>query len=222
MNRPPLARDDESGVRPGRTTVLEVLENDTDPDGDVLTIASDVRDRRGGRAARADRRRPRAAVHPGRRGRGHRLVPLRASTTAGRGRRGIRRTCGSCPSSENTAPTSMRSGAISVEQGQQLSYNVLADWNDPDGDDLYLVNASPTGGDSVRFEPRRLRHLRAQVGRARLEGGAVHGLRRADDGGRHADRRGEAHGHAESQSARPTSRRSSPARPSSSSRARRN
>ena len=39
VNRPPLARDDEAGVRPGRTTVLEVLENDTDPDGDVLTVA---------------------------------------------------------------------------------------------------------------------------------------------------------------------------------------
>ena len=57
------------------------------------------------------------------------------------------------PETENVAPTSMRSGAVSVEQGQQISYNVLADWNDPDGDDVYLVNASPTGGDSVRFSP---------------------------------------------------------------------
>jgi hypothetical protein len=40
VNRPPVARDDEAGVRPGRTTVLEVLENDTDPDGDVLTVSS--------------------------------------------------------------------------------------------------------------------------------------------------------------------------------------
>ncbi|BDZ63258.1 hypothetical protein GCM10025877_01960 [Agromyces mangrovi Wang et al. 2018] len=39
VNRPPTARDDELGVRPGRATILEVLENDTDPDGDVLTIA---------------------------------------------------------------------------------------------------------------------------------------------------------------------------------------
>ena len=36
-NRPPTARDDTFGVRPGRTTLLEILENDTDPDGDVLT-----------------------------------------------------------------------------------------------------------------------------------------------------------------------------------------
>ncbi|MEO8906559.1 MAG: Ig-like domain-containing protein, partial [Microbacteriaceae bacterium] len=37
-NRPPTAVDDNFGVRPGRTTVLPVLANDTDPDGDVLTI----------------------------------------------------------------------------------------------------------------------------------------------------------------------------------------
>jgi hypothetical protein len=34
----PQANDDEFGVRPGRTTVLPVLDNDSDPDGDVLTI----------------------------------------------------------------------------------------------------------------------------------------------------------------------------------------
>ncbi|MGH3703455.1 MAG: Ig-like domain-containing protein, partial [Agromyces sp.] len=39
-NRPPTARDDAFGVRPGRTTLLEVLENDTDPDGDVLTATN--------------------------------------------------------------------------------------------------------------------------------------------------------------------------------------
>jgi hypothetical protein len=35
-NRPPIATDDELGVRPGRTTILKLLDNDTDPDGDVL------------------------------------------------------------------------------------------------------------------------------------------------------------------------------------------
>ncbi|MFW8745589.1 Ig-like domain-containing protein, partial [Mesorhizobium japonicum] len=38
INRPPIARDDDYGVRPNRTTVLPVLDNDSDPDGDVLTI----------------------------------------------------------------------------------------------------------------------------------------------------------------------------------------
>src|SRR5690606_4823393 len=35
-NTPPLAEDDAFGVRPGRTTVLPILANDTDADGDVL------------------------------------------------------------------------------------------------------------------------------------------------------------------------------------------
>src|SRR5690606_35860743 len=37
-NRPPTAGDDEFGIRPGRTTILPVLDNDSDPDGDVLVI----------------------------------------------------------------------------------------------------------------------------------------------------------------------------------------
>src|SRR5699024_10658499 len=38
-NRPPIAQDDELGVRAGSTTVLEVLANDSDPDGDLLTVS---------------------------------------------------------------------------------------------------------------------------------------------------------------------------------------
>ena len=38
-NRPPSANDDSLGVRPGTTTLLQVLANDSDPDGDLLTVA---------------------------------------------------------------------------------------------------------------------------------------------------------------------------------------
>lgn len=152
QNRPPLARDDEYGVRPGRTTILEVLENDTDPDGDVLTVAStsDVSEASGqlelidgGRALQFSPAEDAAGS-----------VSFRYSVDDGRG--GVAEASVNVrivPESENTAPVSIRSGAVSVEQGQNISYNVLADWNDPDGDDLYLVNASPTGGDSVRSSP---------------------------------------------------------------------
>jgi large repetitive protein len=151
-NRPPLARDDDYGVRPGRTTILEVLENDTDPDGDVLTVAgtSEVAASQGkvelidgGRALQftpgegaAGTASFRYTVDDGRMGVSEAAVNVRIA-----------------PETENVAPTSIRSGAVSVEQGQQISYNVLADWADPDGDDVFLVNASPTGGDSVRFSP---------------------------------------------------------------------
>src|SRR5690606_28097454 len=35
---PPKAADDSFGVRPGRATLLDVLSNDMDPDGDVMTV----------------------------------------------------------------------------------------------------------------------------------------------------------------------------------------
>src|SRR5699024_5620563 len=38
-NRPPVANDDEFGVRPGKSVVLPVVRNDTDPDGDLLTVS---------------------------------------------------------------------------------------------------------------------------------------------------------------------------------------
>ncbi len=38
-NRPPETKPDAVGVRPGRTTILSVLDNDSDPDGDVLTAS---------------------------------------------------------------------------------------------------------------------------------------------------------------------------------------
>jgi hypothetical protein len=152
VNRPPLARDDTYGVRPGRTTVLEVLENDTDPDGDVLTISAtpEVAESQGrlelidgGRALQftpaegaAGTVSFRYGVDDGRKGASEASVNVRV-----------------VPETENSAPVALRSGAISVEQGQQISYNLLADWVDPDGDDVFLVNASPTSGDSVRFSP---------------------------------------------------------------------
>ncbi|MEJ1229640.1 MAG: Ig-like domain-containing protein [Galbitalea sp.] len=39
-NHPPIANDDVVGVRGTGTTALPVLQNDTDPDGDVLSVAS--------------------------------------------------------------------------------------------------------------------------------------------------------------------------------------
>ncbi|MEF3405370.1 Ig-like domain-containing protein [Agromyces sp. CCNWLW203] len=151
-NRPPTARDDELGVRPDRTTLLEVLENDTDPDGDVLTIGSvsEVAASLGrleviddGRALQftpaegaAGTVSFRYAVDDGRAGAAEAAVDVRI-----------------VPAAENAAPAASREAAVAVEQGQQIGYNVLADWTDPDGDDVFLVNASPTGGDAVQFSP---------------------------------------------------------------------
>ncbi|WP_022891779.1 Ig-like domain-containing protein [Agromyces subbeticus] len=151
-NRPPTARDDTFGVRPERTTLLEILENDTDPDGDVLTVTnvSEIAEESG-----------RLEVIDGGRALQFTPAPDAAGTvsfqyTADDGRLGVAQAHVDVtikPPLENTAPVALREGAISVEQGKSMGYNVLSDWLDPDGDDVFLVSASPTSGDSVRFAP---------------------------------------------------------------------
>ena len=152
INRPPVARDDDFGVRAGRTTIIPVLDNDTDPDGDVLTIPRhtevpesvgvlDVID--GGRALQftpalgASSASFRYTVDDGRSG-----GVAEASVTI--------RVVGE---DTDTAPAARRETLVSVETGGSIAYNVLADFVDPDGDDMYLVTASSTSSDIVRFTP---------------------------------------------------------------------
>lgn len=153
-NRKPTARPDKFGVREGRTTILPVLNNDTDPDGDVLVITnfSQISEKMG----RVD------AIDGGR---ALQFTPGAAKTgsaslryTVSDGRTGgVAETTVDIrivPADQNNAPEEMRSGAaVSVESGQTTSYNVLPDWLDPDGDDLFLSAAAPTSGDLVRFTP---------------------------------------------------------------------
>lgn len=152
VNRPPVARDDEYGVRAGRTTILAVLDNDTDPDGDVLTIPrhSDV---------------PAAVgivdVIDG--GRALQFTPALGATSASfrytidDGRSGgvaeASVTVRIVPDDTNTAPEAQRETLVSVESGGSITYNVLGDFRDPDGDDIYLADAAPASSDLVRFTP---------------------------------------------------------------------
>ncbi|QAV69890.1 fibronectin type III domain-containing protein [Salinibacterium sp. UTAS2018] len=151
-NRAPVAVDDEYGVRPGRTTVFTVLENDTDADGDVLVISG--YDRVAESTGRLD-------LIDGGRALQFTPVPefvgsIAFSYTIDDGREGVaqaRVTATVVPEGRNELPFSVREAGVSVEANQTVSYNVLADWKDPDGDDLSLVAASPKSGDLVRFTP---------------------------------------------------------------------
>ncbi|WP_353988141.1 Ig-like domain-containing protein [Ruicaihuangia caeni] len=149
QNRPPIAVDDDYGIRPGRTTILPVLDNDTDPDGDVLTITGigevpgsfGVIDAIDGARALQFTPAPdavggasfRYTVDDGRGGTAQAQVSMRI-----------------VPGELNAAPVAKRVTALKVEPGQSISHNVLADWVDPDGDDIYLASASPTSADIVR------------------------------------------------------------------------
>ncbi|CAN5368468.1 Ig-like domain-containing protein [soil metagenome] len=151
-NRPPTAQDDTFGVRPGRTTIFSVLDNDSDPDGDVLVIShyDEIAETTG-------------RLDPIDGGRALQFTPapgfvstISFNYTVDDGRDGTASANVSAkvvPTEINEAPYSVRLPGVSVEANQTITYNVLTDWRDPDGDDLYLVAASPQSGDLVRFTP---------------------------------------------------------------------
>lgn len=149
INTPPVATDDDLGVRPGRTTMLPVLDNDSDPDGDVLT--SRVLD--GGPSI--------GDVQSIDNGRGLQIaVPEDASGAASfsyevsDGRGGTDTASVSLavrPWDVNAAATQTRITTVAVESGGTVTYNVLPDWIDPDGDDVFLASVTPAEGDEADF-----------------------------------------------------------------------
>ncbi|MBD5786499.1 tandem-95 repeat protein [Cellulosimicrobium terreum] len=151
-NRAPKPEDDSFGVRPGRTTILPVLANDIDPDGDVLTamIAGDqpanaaVQQIMGGAALQA-------VVADDAEGVG----TFRYSVDDGRGgvaEAGV--TVRVSPWGENAAPEQSGDPVLKIAQGGTATIKVLPYFQDPDGDDLYLASATSTvKGDTVRSRP---------------------------------------------------------------------
>ena len=149
-NTPPVAEDDKLGVRPGGTTMLPVLDNDNDSDGDVLV------------ATLAGAQPSVGEVQPILNGAALQIMaPDDASGTAAftyqvdDGREGGTDTATVTATvydwDTNTAPKQKRKPKTSVESGGTLSYNVLQDWIDPEGDDLYLKSVVAADGDEVEF-----------------------------------------------------------------------
>ncbi|MFF1572406.1 Ig-like domain-containing protein [Leifsonia sp. NPDC058292] len=152
VNRPPTAVDDTYGVRPGRSTVLPVLTNDTDPDGDVLTITetSSVPSSQGTidlvQGGRAIQFTPNAELAG--------TISFRYTVDDGRGGTSSAQVNATLKQlDQNAAPESARTSTAQAEVGQSVAYNVLNDWSDPDGDDLSLVGAAATTEDDVQFKP---------------------------------------------------------------------
>ncbi len=148
QNTPPIAVDDDFGIRPGSTTVLTVLDNDTDADGDVLVAAVEKVPGFG----RIEQINNGAALQI--------TVDDDASGstsftyTADDGRGGTATATATVtvhPWDQNSPPVQKRTTPITVETGGTASYNVLPDWIDPDGDDIFLQNVTPDGGDEADF-----------------------------------------------------------------------
>ena len=149
QNTPPIAEDDEFGVRPGRTTMLPVLDNDTDADGDVLV------------ASLAQSQPALGDVQPVNNGGSLQIAVAEDATGGGsfeyqvddgRGGKATAMVQLSVHGWDtNAAPEQRRTTGIAVEEGGSVSYNVLPDWLDPDGDDIYLQNVVAAPGDEVDF-----------------------------------------------------------------------
>ncbi|UZN05354.1 Ig-like domain-containing protein [Cellulomonas sp. S1-8] len=151
QSSPPVAVDDEFGVRAGRTRVLPVIDNDSSSDCGILVISQvdalpadfgTVEQVRGGRALQVH-------VLAGATG----TAQLQYTVTDGRGVNApstatVRLTV----SDGDAAPVQVRTSSLTVETGGQLVHGVLADFQDADGDDLLLVGATadPSAG-TARF-----------------------------------------------------------------------
>jgi hypothetical protein len=148
-NRPPIATDDEQGVRAGRMAMVRVTENDSDADGDVLVASAvDVPDGGfavssvlGGAALQVTVPADATGAHTftylvddGRGGTDDALVTLMVR-----------------PPEENSPPVQQRISTLQVESGATVGYDALEGWRDPDGDDVFLMAVAPAGGDTVTY-----------------------------------------------------------------------
>jgi hypothetical protein len=155
-NRPPVANDDSVTVRAGRSTILPILDNDSDPDGDIITVvetpsAGDgvtLQLVRGGAGLQAVV----AANASGARsfsytitdGRGGYSQPAHVTLSIE----------SADQSAANQPPVLHNKDTVIVASGQQTQIRELLRWRDPDGDDMVLTSASVTqGDDEVSFTP---------------------------------------------------------------------
>ncbi|SDL21524.1 Ig-like domain-containing protein [Tessaracoccus oleiagri] len=155
-NRPPVAQDDQLTARKGRATILQVLDNDSDPDGDILTISA---------PAEIDG----ASLQIVRGGAGLQIT-IPPETTAGtltfsyeisdgefRDSASVTVTVADPDAAkQNKAPYPFElAQPMSVRLGGKFTKRVLLDWRDPEGDPLILEAAAlpPGAEDLVSFTP---------------------------------------------------------------------
>lgn len=149
---PPVAVDDVFGARPGRATILPVLLNDYDPNGDVLmtTEIGAVDESFGHVDVVREGQQVQITLAATAQG----SATFNYTITDGRG--------GSATASvrvdvrspeENSPPEQVRQSRTLVAQGGRTTVNVLGDFVDPDGDAFYLTAASVAAPDLVSYKP---------------------------------------------------------------------
>lgn len=153
QDQPPKAVDDTLGARPGRTTVLHVLDNDSDPSGNILAVASvTAPDNPAATLAIApDGQSVEIAMPPG-----SGDVHFKYTVDDGKGLNATASVTVNArgPNDEQTPQprTGFQPKVWTVAAGGTLSLPVLSDWRDFDGDPVVLASASATAG-SVTTTP---------------------------------------------------------------------
>lgn len=150
--QPPVAVDDAFGARPGRSTSLPVLLNDTDPNGDALVVSDfeEVDPEVGRLDVVGSGQRLQLTLAPGASG----SVAFAYTISDGRG--GVASatvTVEIRQPGENGAPVQVRASKTLVAEGGSVSSSVLGEWVDPDGDPVYLASATIAAPDRVAFRP---------------------------------------------------------------------
>lgn len=143
-NHQPEARDDDFGVRPGRSTTLPVTANDYDQDGDILTVTpvdhstlGRVTTVRSDRALQIDI--PDDAA-------GSFSIPYSAQDGRGMADSAVA-TVTVHPWSDNVAPIQNNVPSLTLSESASGSIDVLSGWSDPDGDPVVLVSVEGEGFD---------------------------------------------------------------------------
>ncbi|MET0577668.1 MAG: Ig-like domain-containing protein, partial [Ilumatobacteraceae bacterium] len=145
---PPAAADDELGARPGRSTLLPVLLNDYDANGDVLVV--DSVDGQLPPGARLDRVSSNQQLQLTLDDAASGVVSF--GYTVGDGRGGTAHanvTVTVREVDENSPPVQRRENRASVEQQGRVTTAVLGDWVDPDGDPFFLRSATVAEPDTL-------------------------------------------------------------------------
>lgn len=149
-NHKPTANPDQYGVRAGSTAILPVLENDTDPDGDLLAASLQgqtpataiVQTVQGGAALQ---------VAVGENAVGDVSFTYLVDDGREDGTAEAKVTLHVRPASANSPPAQQKVQTLPLEVGATVTYDALLGWRDPESDDLYLKRAWTDGDDKVTF-----------------------------------------------------------------------
>ncbi|WBU38308.1 Ig-like domain-containing protein [Homoserinibacter sp. YIM 151385] len=150
--QPPVAVDDEFGARPGKASILPVLLNDYDPNGDVLVIEEVTElDERTGRIDIVNQRQQlQIALEEAATGKvefDYRISDGRGGSSTATVTVEVR------AAEENSPPEQVRTTKTTVRAGDRVATQVLGDWVDPDGDAMYLASATSSEGGAATSKP---------------------------------------------------------------------